>query len=134
MLGARQIFLQSNITIHFFLQGMAYIHSGKTSFGSHGNLKPSNILVTRNFTLKISDFGESIFLVDMKRNYNHSETQHNKRMHSFTHIFHVFFVINTLSARREAIAVTTPGILNSDRLFFYRAVVASPRAPSKVPH
>jgi hypothetical protein len=59
-------------------QGMAFIHN-KTNIGSHGNLKTTNILVSDNFTMKIADYGECVFMSDMKKMYHHSELEYNKR-------------------------------------------------------
>lgn len=59
--------------------GMAFIHN-KTNIGSHGNLKTTNILVSDNFTMKIADYGECIFMSDMKKMYHHSEVEYNKRL------------------------------------------------------
>ena len=57
---------------------MAFIHN-KTNIGSHGNLKTTNILVSDNFTMKIADYGECVFMSDMKKMYHHSELEYNKR-------------------------------------------------------
>ncbi|XP_063675351.1 receptor-type guanylate cyclase gcy-7-like isoform X2 [Bolinopsis microptera] len=59
--------------------GMSFIHN-KTNIGSHGNLKTTNILVSDNFTMKIGDYGECVFMSDMKKLYHHSEVEHNKRL------------------------------------------------------
>ena len=71
-----------------FTQGMSYIHF-KTNIGSHGYLKTSNVLVSDNFTMKIADFGECIFMSDMKKIYHHSEIEYNKRKD--IKLYHIFY-------------------------------------------
>ena len=70
--------MKTHRLIHLISQGMSFIHN-KTNIGSHGNLKTTNILVSDNFAMKISDYGECVFMSDMKKMYHHSEVEYNKR-------------------------------------------------------